>query len=141
MLSDSPLTDPKLDAFSRWNFAQEVASLIVNYPNESSIAIGIYGAWGEGKTTVINYIEKALKDSSNPICIRFNPWLFRDEALLFRSFFHTLARQLEESFSTPHEELGKLLEKYGNILSYLALNSGGTDYRLSVDEDAKEIEV
>lgn len=141
MLSDSPLTDPKHDAFSRWNFAQEVAKLIVNYPNESSIAIGIYGAWGEGKTTVINYIEKALKDSSNSICIRFNPWLFRDEALLLKSFFHTLARQLEQSFATPQEELGKLLEKYGNILSYLALKPGGTDSRLSVDEGAKETEV
>jgi hypothetical protein len=32
MLSDSPLTDPKFDAFRRWDFAQEVAKLIVNYP-------------------------------------------------------------------------------------------------------------
>jgi predicted KAP-like P-loop ATPase len=141
MLSDSPLTDPELDAFRRWDFAQEVAKLIVNYPNESSIAIGIYGAWGEGKTTVINYIEKALKDSSNSICIRFNPWLFRDEALLLQSFFHTLARQLEQSFATPQEELGKLLEKYGNILSYLALKPGGTDSRLSTDEGAKETDI
>ncbi|HEY9602829.1 MAG TPA: P-loop NTPase fold protein [Allocoleopsis sp.] len=141
MLSDSPLTDPKLDAFSRWDFAQEVAKLIVNYPNESSIAIGIYGAWGEGKTTVINYIEKALKDSSSSICIRFNPWLFRDEALLLKSFFHTLARQLEQSLATPQEELGKLLEKYGNILSYLALKPGGAGSQLSVDEGARETEV
>ncbi|HEY9632744.1 MAG TPA: P-loop NTPase fold protein [Coleofasciculaceae cyanobacterium] len=141
MLSDSPLTDPKLDAFRRWDFAQEVARLIVNYPNESSIAIGIYGAWGEGKTTVINYIEKALKDSSNSICVRFNPWLFRDEALLLQSFFHTLARQLEQSFSTPQAELGKLLEKYGDILSYLALKSGGNNSRLLPGEVAQETDI
>ncbi len=141
MLSDTPLTDPKLDAFGRWDFAQEVAKLIVNYPNESSIAIGIYGAWGEGKTTVINYIEKALKDSSNSICIRFNPWLFRDEALLLRSFFHTLARQLEESFASPKVELSRLLEKYGDILSYLALKSGMPDSRLSTSEIAQETDI
>ncbi len=141
MLSDSPLTDPKFDAFRRWDFAQEVAKLIVNYPKESSIAIGIYGAWGEGKTTAINYIEKALKDSSNSICVRFNPWLFRDEALLLRSFFHTLARQLEQYFATPQAELGKLLEKYGDILSYLVLKSGVTDSRLSVGEVAQENDI
>src|SRR4028119_2287248 len=141
MLSDSPLTDPKFDAFRRWDFAQEVAKLIVNYPKESSIAIGIYGAWGEGKTTVINYIEKSLKNSSNSICVRFNPWLFRDEGLLLRSFFHTLARQLEQSFATPQAEFGKLLEKYGDILSYLVLKSGVTDSRLSLGEVSQENDI
>ena len=51
-ISDSPITDPSQDKFKRWLFAQRIAQTIVNRSDPSSIVIGIYGAWGNGKTTV-----------------------------------------------------------------------------------------
>jgi predicted KAP-like P-loop ATPase len=86
MFPDNPVLDPAQDKFNRLPFAQRIAEVIVSRRDSSSIAIGIYGAWGEGKTTVFNFVEKTLENHSNIICVRFNPWFFRDEEKLLLSF-------------------------------------------------------
>ena len=56
--ADNSISDPKLDKFKRWSFAQRVAETIALRHDPTSIVIGIYGVWGEGKSTVLNFIEK-----------------------------------------------------------------------------------
>src|SRR6266511_687764 len=65
--ADTPLTDPSLDRFRRWPFAQRVAQTIAQRLDSSSLVIGIYGSWGEGKTTVFHYIQHELKKHPNII--------------------------------------------------------------------------
>ncbi len=125
-ISDSPITDPSQDRFKRWLFAQRITQTIVNRSDPSSIVIGIYGAWGDGKTTVLNFIEKELNNYGNVICIRFNPWRFSNEIELLRNFFETLADALGKSIETATENIGNLLKKYGSgILSCFSLTVGG----------------
>jgi len=118
-IADSPVTDPALDRFQRWPFAQRVAQTIASRRDPSSIVVGIYGAWGEGKTTVINFIENALGEFQDVICIRFNPWRFGDETQLLRNFFQTLADALGRSISARKEEIGRWLRDYAIILTPL----------------------
>lgn len=115
-VADSPIVDPALDRFMRWPFAQRVAQTIASRRDPSSIVIGIYGAWGEGKTTVLNFIEKELRESPHVVCVRFNPWRFGDEVHLLRNFFQTLADALGKSISSGKEEIGKWLQEYGGGL-------------------------
>lgn len=62
-VSDSPVSDPDSeDKLKRWPFAQRIAKTIASRRDPSSIVIGICGAWGEGKTSVLNFIEKELKN-------------------------------------------------------------------------------
>ncbi|MCV5926181.1 KAP family NTPase, partial [Escherichia coli] len=77
--SDSPIHDQDQDRFSRWNFSQRVAQVISKRSDPSSIVIGLYGIWGDGKTSVLNFIEKSLESDENVICIKFNPWRFGTE--------------------------------------------------------------
>ena len=56
---DTPLHEQKADRFDRWPFAERIARTIADRETPSSLVIGIYGKWGEGKTTVLNYISSA----------------------------------------------------------------------------------
>jgi predicted KAP-like P-loop ATPase len=83
----------------------------------ASIVIGIYGVWGEGKSTVLNFIERELVKKADVICVRFNPWRFDDEIHLLQDFFQTLADALDGSISSPNEQIREWLKDYASILS------------------------
>ncbi len=111
--SDRPITSKDEDKFNRWPFAERIADTIVRRTDTTSLVVGIYGIWGDGKTSVLNMMEDALKSSQGVILIRFNPWYFQSEEQLIRGFFATMADALGRSLPTKVEELGKILEKYG----------------------------
>jgi len=57
----------------------------------------LYGPWGSGKSTVLNFVESYLdreKSSGGPRVVRFNPWWFGDRDDLIRTFFDQLLGQL-----------------------------------------------
>ena len=114
--SDAPISLPSDDRFRRWPFAQRVAQTIATLPDPSSIVIGIYGAWGEGKTTVLNFIEHELSHSGHVVCLRFNPWNFSSDQQILRSYFESLADALGRSAVYKKEHIGEALKKYGGIL-------------------------
>jgi len=68
-------------------------------PDENSIAIGIYGPWGDGKTTVLAFIEEELRKNNQIITMYFNPWRFGDEDELLKNFFASLVEQVDQSLS------------------------------------------
>jgi predicted KAP-like P-loop ATPase len=121
-ISDNPQKDPKADLFRRWPFAKRIANTISNRTDSSSMVIGIYGNWGEGKTTVLNFIETELLQDNSNICVKFNPWLFSTEAQLILSFFNTLAKALDKSLPTRKEKIGKFLSKYGSLIAPLSVS-------------------
>lgn len=124
-IPDSALDDPSLDKFKRWPFSQRLAKVISSRTDKSSIVIGVYGAWGEGKTTVLNFIESELKNHDNIICIKFNPWRFTEENQLIINFFTTLAEALERNLSSKTEKVGEFINKYATLIAPLTLTFGG----------------
>ena len=66
-----------------------------------SFTIGVHGQWGQGKTSLLRQIKKALDNSDangkNPVLtVWFNPWQFTGEEHLIVPFFHTLVASLEK---------------------------------------------
>jgi len=137
LMPDNPLDDPSLDRFKRFPFAQRVAQAIASKEDPSSLVIGIYGEWGAGKTTVLNFIARELKNRPNVICIRFNPWYFEDETHMLLNFFQTLSEVLGRKISTQAEDIGKWLRDYGSIIAPISLSLGGV-IQLSPGEIAKK---
>ncbi|SRR6266487_5816801 len=89
--SDQPINSKEEDRFNRWPFAQRIAETIALRSDPSSIVLGIYGVWGDGKTSALHLLEEASKSYKDIIIVRFNPWLFPSEEQLLRGFFKTLA--------------------------------------------------
>jgi len=115
--SDKPINDPAQDRFNRWSFAQRIAQTIVSRKDPSSIVIGIYGSWGDGKTTVLNFIEKELSQQPNIITYKFNPWRFSDENKMLIGFFHSLANALGKSEKNVKEKIGDWIGKYVSTIA------------------------
>src|SRR6056297_3189556 len=94
LVSDRPLTDPSGDKFGRDQFAKRVAEILINKQTPDHLTIGIYGKWGEGKTSVINFIKYYLENdfTNQAIHLDFNPWRYKDEEQLLNSFFKQFAQ-------------------------------------------------
>ena len=114
--TDAPISDPRLDVFDREPFARRIADTIGERNDPSSLVVGIYGPWGDGKTTVLNFIRGRLKDYPSIICVSFNPWRMEGEQALLHGFFATMAEVLDKELTTSSEKLGDVLKKYGALL-------------------------
>src|SRR6266446_6961645 len=76
-LPDRPIESPGQDLLGRTRFASGLAALIANAPPRSSLRIGIYGGWGEGKTSVLQLIKRDLEER-NHVCVWLTPWIWED---------------------------------------------------------------
>jgi hypothetical protein len=120
--ADQPIRSREDDRFNRWPFAKRIAETLARREDASSLVLGIYGVWGDGKTSTLRLMEEALKEHADVVCVKFNPWHFESDVQLFRGFFGTLADAVGRSLPTAVERIGELLEQYGAVVSVL---SGG----------------
>lgn len=118
MQADAPLTDEDDDRLDRRPFSAAVAAAIRQRTDRSSIVLGIYGPWGDGKTTVLNWIQNRLdQPQSGIVVVPFNPWLIRDEATILPAFFAALATALGRRIGGRTDQIAGLLRRYGRVLS------------------------
>jgi len=115
--SDKPISTKGQDQFNRFKFSCRIAETIVNRNTEDGLVIGLYGVWGEGKSSVLNLIEKELNSNENIIVVKFNPWRFKDEDALMLNFLKNISDALDRELNTKQEKIGKFLAKYGSITS------------------------
>jgi predicted KAP-like P-loop ATPase len=123
-VSDAPISDPAYDRFNRFWFAKRVAQTISARLDPSSLVIAIYGAWGDGKTTVLNFIGKELRSLPDIVVLSFNPWRFAVERSLLHYFFTSLAKSLESTLSTSAEEAAKKVTQYGELIQLFCSGAG-----------------
>jgi KAP family P-loop domain len=114
--SDAPVRASQDDRFDRAPFAFRIAETLVRRTDPASLVIAIYGAWGDGKTTVLNFIREKLERESSVVCVNFNPWRLNGEDELLRGFFSTLADALDAELKTNTEKIGEALKEYSFFL-------------------------
>jgi predicted KAP-like P-loop ATPase len=95
--NDHPIESCKDDEFGREAFAQKISDTIINHTSERGFVIGIYSAWGTGKTSLLNMIkEKLNKKDEKTIIFNFDPWYFSGQDKLLEQFFYNLASTIEK---------------------------------------------
>ena len=97
---DAPKTEPKDDRLGYARFAENIAKTVVSLRAPCGYVIGIHGAWGSGKSTVLNFVANYLrtlnsKSSDTPLVhIDFRPWIVTGHHDLMAAFFKVLSEHL-----------------------------------------------
>lgn len=130
-VADHPIFEEKDDRFQRYNFSKRIADTIISRKNKDSIVFGLYGAWGEGKSSVLNFIDHELSKVSSIIRIKLNPWRYSDEDSLLKDFFSKICDALGEQLNTRTEKAGEFIKKYGTIGKFLGYDPSAIGQALS----------
>lgn len=110
ILLDSPAAEPALDF---QNVAQTFARIIEDSP--ARFAVGIFGSWGCGKTTLMNAIEAKL-DPKRSVSVRFNAWRFEREPHLLVPLLDAVRESLAQwASANPGTRGQRVRELAGNI--------------------------
>ncbi|MBA4300475.1 MAG: hypothetical protein C0433_10300 [Cyclobacterium sp.] len=122
--TDQPISKREDDYFQRYPYAKRIAAVIQGHSSKDSFVVGIYGKWGEGKSSVLNFMKEELDKDSDIVIIDFNPWLFSDEKQLLMSFFGVLATGINVSLDKKKEKIGKKLLDYADAISSVGALAG-----------------
>jgi hypothetical protein len=87
---DSAISAPGQDEFGRAAFARHLAQVIDSSPRSSTFRIGLYGEWGEGKTSVMGMMAHELS-SIGHVCARISTWATEEPADILRQVADALS--------------------------------------------------
>lgn len=97
--ADKPLENPENDLFNYAPFAEQLAKSIQQMSPPDGFVIAIYGDWGTGKSSVLNfvehYIENSQRENKLTVVLRFNPWWFSGQNDILRTFFRQISLSLQ----------------------------------------------
>lgn len=103
-----------------------LVEMIRSVKSTGSFTIGVFGQWGQGKTSMLRQIKRGLneieKEKENEILtVWFNPWQFTGEEHIIIPFFHTLVSYLEEYKNNKGKNVGKGFLKFLEELAHVPI--------------------
>jgi len=141
-LFDEPIQFMEQDLLGREKFIEDLEKEIKSLPFENSFIFGLYGSWGEGKTSVINLLKNKFKESKDYLIVNFDPWNFKGEEAILTAFYNKIEQSLSQKFIFPGFK--KTFLKYRNLISMGLSQTGITinfsDTKESIEEIRQRIE-
>jgi predicted KAP-like P-loop ATPase len=116
LITDHPIKSRQQDLLDRGNFVRSLTRTALAYKTQESLVIGVKGAPGSGKSSLLNLIEEELTiatkyslDEDKPIIMRFDPWLIKDN--MTQEFFNQLATAIHSQVKKLSKQLIKNTNK------------------------------
>ena len=116
-------------------YSRALVEMIRSIKTPGAFTFGVYGHWGQGKTSMLRQIKKILDDTSEPgldpvLTVWFNPWQFTGEDHLIIPFFHLLIQSLKDhekhpAFSAIKQKITGFLKEIAGIPVALAYGMAG----------------
>jgi len=137
IFSDEAITHESEDILGRKSFINDLYEQIINLPFSDSFVVGLYGAWGEGKTSALNLLHNKLIKDEGVILVEFDPWYFRNQEALLRNFYQNIENAINNIYFLPN--FNRIFRKYQSILA-IGLKKFGVDSSfIRNSEELKEI--
>lgn len=111
------------DLYGRNRLVENIAKIIDGKTNKEhgSFTIGVYGAWGEGKTSVLNLLKELLSNKDNIVICSFNPWILSSQEAIIQEFFISICNALS---SSTENSVTDFIKRYGGLVSYAMTGVG-----------------
>lgn len=111
---DRPLANRTEDRLGFADMAMALARSIIAQTPTSGLVIGLEGAWGSGKSSLLNLTLDGLKElgtGGSVKVLEFRPWLIGNRDRLLGSLFADLARVIDEIQADRGDLTGKSTAK------------------------------
>lgn len=131
--SNEAINHPDSDFYNFNPYAVKVQDAIKNSTlTDEPMIFGLYGKWGEGKSSFLNLVFKGLESNNETgigiIKFKFNPWRYNSEEKLLFEFFNGLIKVINHNYSnTSENSLISKLKFYTNTVlsgSTIAIEKG-----------------
>ena len=130
--NDSPIKGSKDDFYGITPFTKSLAKSIVSIKKPRGTTIALNGAWGSGKSSVVNLLRRELESSNDETLVvsEFKCWWYRGEEALALAFLQNLNSVLRSTLGEKVKgmvpSIGRNLLQAGRVLgSAIALASPG----------------
>lgn len=118
---DLPIASAAEDILDRSGFARSLARTLLRYSSPSSFAVGLYGQWGSGKTSLMNMVLEAVEAAdSGAVIVRFDPWLCTEPKQLIAQFFKRLSGAIRLK-KPAADQTWELIDRYSAIFDAAGL--------------------
>jgi formylglycine-generating enzyme required for sulfatase activity len=125
ILSDQPASEDQLNFAP---YAKTLAQIIADPHADTPLTIGVFGGWGQGKTSLMRMVQRQLVNAANPdFAVRavwFNAWLYSQQPALWRALISQVLRGVR-NFPSLHDEAKAELSQIEARLYGVSPASGG----------------
>ncbi|MGB3775517.1 MAG: P-loop NTPase fold protein, partial [Leeuwenhoekiella sp.] len=127
-LNEDAIISSNEDIFNFKPYAKKIQKLIQNNSsNSNTLTIGIYGKWGEGKTSFMNLIKEQIDgkegNEKGILIYNFNPWRYSTEDEMLFDFFDGLSKTMMISEDGNLKKAGKRIVKLSSYLKALKISA------------------
>lgn len=103
---DKPVTDANNDLMEYSKIAAHLYNnLMLTDVTNGAFSTGIIGEWGQGKSSLLNFLEKEICKDENNILIEFNPRSASTVDTIQNEFFEQFSRKVTERVLNLRKEL------------------------------------
>lgn len=130
---DHSLRDPTADKLDRGPFVSSLKRALIRTTSDeygnvvsaqaTGFVIGLTGAWGLGKSSILNMLHKDLSETPHVAVVMLNPWLFKDRDELIKAYFNSLRQTLGKNPDERVRAIMGALEKYKSTIDWFGKSS------------------
>ena len=95
---DNPIKTAEQDILNRGSVVNSIVRAVID---DRSSVIAVTGAFGDGKSSVLNLLASALEQRTDVVCVRFSSWLPTDEKTLVSTLLSTVLAEIETRLFIP----------------------------------------
>lgn len=123
---EAPIKKDKEDLLGRMPLVEMISTAILKKAenNHECYIIGVYGKWGEGKTSVLNMVQNYLSQQKNKniATLNFNPWILKNQESMLTEFFSILGKEsIFKKCISKIQEYAKAISPGAGIISNILL--------------------
>lgn len=129
-LGDNAIKSDDDDKFNFKHYAGKVQGIIQkNADNVEPLVIGIYGKWGDGKTSFLNLLENKIdlfekeKVGNGLLKYHFNPWQYNNVDEVLFDFFGGLSQKMCLRNDEKWKKVGERISKYSRYLKSVKISA------------------
>jgi energy-coupling factor transporter ATP-binding protein EcfA2 len=121
---ERPIQKKEEDQLGRARFVERLTLALVNSETRKStgVIVGITGAWGSGKSSLLNLLKERLQEKyPDALIVRFDPWLVSGRNDLIAEFLGEIIGTInaDEKRRATFKKIGGTIAEYGGQLAPL----------------------